>query len=89
MDPTQIDVQLISKLRIMGFILLAFSVVAFIFSFFPEQFDEAELLIEEELEAPLSLNTYTISAAFAFVGSGCMWIAWKRKNGFKTENSDR
>ncbi len=89
MDPTQIELHLLPKLRFIGFILLGFSVIAFVFSFFPEQFDEAQLLIEEEITSPLSLNTYTISAAFAFVGSSCIWIAWRRKNGFKEKNSDR
>ena len=82
-DHQQIEEQLISRLRKLGFVLFAFSLIALAASFIPEA--EEELLINEEaiipdFEEPPPLNMYLIAIIFASVGGACLTIAWKKKN---------
>ena len=82
-DHQQIEQQLIGRLRKLGFILFAFSVIAFASAFIPEA--EEELAITEETilpdyEEPPPLNMYIIAMIFASVGATCVTIAWKKKN---------
>ena len=82
-DHQQIDKQLIPRLRKLGFMLFAFSLIAFAASFLPEA--EEELAIDEaaliaDFEEPPPLNMYLIAIIFASVGASCITIAWKKKN---------
>ncbi len=79
----EIEKQLIPRLRKLGFILIAFSVVAFASTFIPEP--EQELAVSEEgfipdFEEPPPLNMYIVAMIFASVGATCITIAWKKKN---------
>jgi hypothetical protein len=82
-DHQQIEKQLISRLRKLGFILLVFSVVAFGASFIPEAEEELAINTEDispDFEEPPPLNMYLIAIIFASVGGTCLTIAWKKKN---------
>jgi len=92
-EKVRIEKQLVPRLRILGFILLAFSLFAFAWSFFPEGAEE-ELLVEEELLSEFAetppMNPYVVAIALASVGITCVAIAWKKKNAeLQAETADR
>ena len=72
----------------MGMILIAFSLIAFVSSFFPETiYEEEEEILNELQQAPPPINLYLVTIALGVVGATCITIAWRKKNAF--ENSDR
>jgi len=85
----QIERHLLPRLRLMGFILISFSLLAFGYAIFkspyPPSPPELELDIEQSSlsvsDSPnqLLLNLYAVSAIFAAVGLTCITIASKRK----------
>jgi hypothetical protein len=77
-DKKQIEHQLIGRLKILGWMLLGFSLVAFVYSFFPEAEETEEELVAEFSEPP-PLNMIVVTVALASVGAGCVAIAWKKK----------
>ena len=64
----------------MGFILLAFAVIAIVWDLIPSIESEFDELILELEEAPAPLNRYLVSSSFAIVGGFCFLIYWKKKN---------
>lgn len=83
----EIEKQLIPRLRKLGFILMAFSVVALASTLLPEE--EQELTVSEEsfmpdFEETPPLNMYIVAMIFASVGAGCITIAWKKKKNLIT-----
>lgn len=92
MDRLQIEQKLIPRLKILGIILLVFSVIALAYSFVPNDPVEEVAADEELLTAfgqPPPMNMYLVAAVLGSVGATCITIAWRKKNGFKTPDSDR
>lgn len=92
MDLFQIEKKMIPRLKVVGMILLLFSLIAFSYSFFPQE-TENEMVSEEsllpEVYDPPPMNMYIVAFVFCSVGTTCMTIAWRKKNAFKTSDSDR
>ena len=63
----------------MGFLLIAFEVVAFVWDMFPSVEDEFEQILLELEEAPSPMNMYVVSSSFAIVGLACLFITWKKR----------
>lgn len=95
------DHVLIKRLKILGFILLFFSIIALGHYFFPLVTSEIDLLekeIAQELEEPEPLHPLLISSVFSVVGMSCLVISWKKKkdllssyleNKYPNENQDK
>jgi len=92
MDRFQTEQKLIPRLKVLGFILMFFSLIAFSYSFVPNDPLE-EVVVDEELMAafgkPPPMNMYVVAAVFCSVGATCITIAWRKKNAFKTSDPDR
>ena len=63
----------------MGFLLLAFAVIAFVWDFFPSAEDELDQILIELEEMPPPINPYITTASFTIVGALCLFIHWKKK----------
>ena len=63
----------------MGFLLIGFAVIAFVWDMFPAAEDEFEQILLELEEAPPPMNMYIVSSAFGVVGLSCLLIYWKKK----------
>ncbi|HEX2578794.1 MAG TPA: hypothetical protein VHK67_00120 [Rhabdochlamydiaceae bacterium] len=79
----QLEKQLLGRLKILGCILLVFSVGALFYNMIFDSSDEVEILekeIAEELEDPPEpLNPFFVSTVFTIVGTGLLVISWKKK----------
>lgn len=71
----------------MGYLLFVFSLIAFVWDYFPTAENELDELILEIEEAPPPMNLYLVSSAFALVGSSCFLIYWKKKRSFSDNHS--
>lgn len=89
-DKVQIEKKLIPRLKVLGIVLLFFSLIAISYSFFP---NNPENPLEDEISLdftdPPPMNMYLVAAAFCSVGATCITIAWRKKNAFKESDSDR
>ncbi len=63
----------------MGFLLILFAAVAFVWDMFPAAEDEFEQILLELEEAPPPMNMYVVSSSFAIVGLACLLITWKKR----------
>jgi len=91
-DKEKIERPLVGRLKILGYILLGFSMAAIAWPLIPEIEKDEEILAGEilpELAEPPPINAYLAGAAFALVGTACLLIAWRKKNAFQPENSIR
>jgi len=79
----QVEKQLLGRLKILGCILLFFSVAALCYNLIFDSLDEVEALekeIAEELDdPPKPLNPFFVSTVFSVVGTGLLVISWKKK----------
>ncbi len=79
----QVEKQLVSRLKVLGCILLVFALIALFYNVIPSFSDEVDELDEEiamELEEePAPLNIFFVSTVFGVVGGGCLFISWKKK----------
>jgi len=89
-DRSQIEKKLIPRLKVLGIMLLFFSLIAFSYSFFPSSSEDiAENELSLDFAEPPPMNMYLVAAAFCSVGATCITIAWRKKNAFKDSDSDR
>jgi len=83
MDNPQIEKQLLGRLKILGCILLLFSLCALFYNMIFSSPDEIEILekeIAEELDDPPEpLNPFFVSTVFSIVGTGLLVISWRKK----------
>jgi hypothetical protein len=79
-DLQKIEKKLLLRLKGLGLLLLVFSLIAFVYSFFPQ---EEEELLSELSEEPPPLNIYFVASTFALVGGICIILAWRKKNAIK------
>lgn len=87
LDNQTIEHLLIPRLKVMGFILVTFSLIAFTCALIPQEEElEQEILTELSEEPPL-LNMFLVSGTLAMVGTACVFIAWRKRNAIK--NIDR
>lgn len=63
----------------MGFLLILFAVIAFVWDMFPSAEDELDQILLELEETPPPMNMYVVSSSFAIVGMACFFIYWKKK----------
>lgn len=82
-DKPQVEKQLIGRLKVLGCVLLAFALVALFYNLVPNFSDEVDALEKEislELEEePAPLNPFFVSTVFGLVGTGCIFISWKKR----------
>ncbi len=79
----QLEKQLVSRLKVLGGILVVFALIALFYNSVPSFANEVDELDEEiarELEEePKPLNPFFVSSIFGIVGAGCLLISWKKK----------
>lgn len=79
----KLEKQLVSRLKILGCMLLFFALIALFYNVIPNFADEVDTLdeeIAEELqEDPAPLNPFFVSSIFSVVGCGLLLISWKKK----------
>jgi hypothetical protein len=79
----QVEKQLVSRLKILGCILLVFALGALFYNLVFSSTDEVDALEKEiaiELEEePAPLNPFFVSTVFSVVGTGLLLISWKKK----------
>ncbi|MBS0648217.1 MAG: hypothetical protein JSS10_03220 [Verrucomicrobia bacterium] len=82
-DKPQLEKQLIRRLKVLGCILLVFALIAVFYNLVPSFSDEVDALDQEialELEEePAPLNPFFVSTVFGLVGTGCIFISWKKR----------
>ncbi len=81
--PEEIEKKLIPRLKYLGYVLIAFSLVAFGYHLFSEPAEERLLTEEEmltELSEPPLISMILVATSFGAVGATCITIAWRRKN---------
>ncbi|MBY0528900.1 MAG: hypothetical protein K2P51_01780 [Rhabdochlamydiaceae bacterium] len=89
-EKNEIDQQLLPRLKLMGYILLVFSLCAIGYSFFEEsssELTEVETL-EEEFEESLKVryfNSYIVASSFITVGSALFLCAWQKQRSFRSQ----
>ena len=69
---------LAKRLKMLGFILIAFGFISFGFALFSEteaDADEEEEVVATDVSDP---NYYLITTVFALVGTSLIFIAWRR-----------
>ncbi len=79
-----VEKQLIGRLKILGCILLVFSLGALFYNLIFSGSDEVAALEKEiaqelEEEQPEPLNPFFVSTVFSVVGTGILLISWKKK----------
>jgi hypothetical protein len=78
-----VEKQLVGRLKILGCILLVFSLGALFYNLIFTASDEVDTLEKEialELEeTPEPLNPFFVSTVFSVVGTGILLISWKKK----------
>jgi hypothetical protein len=79
-----VEKQLISRLKMLGCILLVFSLAALFYNLVFSGSDEVdalekEIAMELEEEQPEPLNPFFVSTVFSVVGTGILLISWKKK----------
>ena len=77
----QVEKQLVSRLKVLGGILVVFALIALVYNNVPSfALDELDEEIARELEEqPEPLNPFFVSSIFGIVGAGCLFISWKKK----------
>ena len=80
----RVEKQLISRLKLLGCILLVFSLAALFYNLIFSGSDEIDALEKEiaqelEEEQPEPLNPFFVSTVFSIVGTGLLLISWKKK----------
>jgi hypothetical protein len=81
-ETEEIKRKLVGRLKVLGIILLVFSVMAFSYSLLPDAGEEAVILEEElleELEQPPPLNMILVSVSFALVGILCVVFSFRKQ----------
>jgi len=66
----------------MGYLLLVFAVIAFVWDYFPSAENELDQILIELEEVPPPINSYIVSSSFAIVGVLCLLFYWKKKASF-------
>jgi hypothetical protein len=79
----QVEKQLIGRLKVLGCMLLVFALGALFYNLVFTSTDEVAALekeIAQELEEePEPLNPFFVSTVFSVVGTGILFISWKKK----------
>jgi hypothetical protein len=81
-NPTALEKELNKRLKMMGYLLLVFAVIAFVWDYFPSAEDEFDQILIELEEAPPPISPYVSSSSFAIVGVICLLFYWKKKTSF-------
>lgn len=83
MEQPQLEKQLVSRLKVLGCILLVFAICALFYNLIPSFASDVDILDEEiarELEdEPPPLNPVFVSSVFSVVGGGLLLISWRKK----------
>lgn len=79
-----VEKKLLSRLKVLGCILLVFSAGAPFYNLIFNASDEIaalekEIAMELEEEPPEPLNLFFVSTVFCLVGTGLLLISWKKK----------
>ena len=85
--------RLLSRLKVCGCILLVFSVAALFYNliFTSDEVDilEKEIAMELEEEPPEPLNPFFVSTVFTVVGTGIIFISWKKKKSLFSSSPEK
>lgn len=82
----EIEKQLVGRLKMIGLIVYACAMGSFVYKYIPQEVDEYEEEVAEEIQ---SLNPFFVSAIFTLVGTGCLFLSWKKqKSLFSSERND-
>jgi hypothetical protein len=81
----EIEKQLVARLKIIGLIVCVCAVGSLVYKYIPQTIDEYEEEVTEEVS---SLNPFFVSAIFSLVGTGCVFISWKKKKSLFSSSSE-
>jgi hypothetical protein len=81
-NPIALEKELNKRLKMMGYLLLVFAVIAFVWDYFPSAEDELDQILIELEEIPPPISPYVSSSSFAIVGIACLLFYWKKKASF-------
>ena len=76
---TDVEKQLLPRLKILSFILLFCSLAALAWDFLPAEEDALDAFLLEMEEAAPPMNTHLVAGSFATVGALSLIIYWRKK----------
>jgi len=89
-----VEKQLIGRLKVLGCIMLVFSLGALFYNPIFSAADEVaalekEIAMELEERPPEPLNPFFVSAVFCAVGIGILFISWKKKKNLFSSSPEK